>query len=124
MNPPQKLEDAAVVFLVALFLYLAQRLQTTKTNKKVEEVSKKVEETKETADHVKTSISENNGGSSVKDHFDRIIRSQDLMAQRLERIEVNQDRQDAKIDAVDKKINDHIHEGLSRIVKRKKYRDQ
>jgi hypothetical protein len=72
MTPPEKLEDAAVLLLAALFLYLTQRIQTAKTNKKVDETSKKldeaavkVEESKAIADNINDTLTRNNGGSTV-----------------------------------------------------------
>lgn len=139
MTPPEKLEDAAVVFLVALFLYLTQRIQASKTNKKVDEATTKIDESstkldaakdqviavKATADEVNNTLSSNNGGSTVRDKLDQIISKQEthdlqfryietlqnVLADKQDSMDEKQNHVDAKIDAIDKKVNDHLING-------------
>ena len=143
-TPMEQLNDAIVLLLLAIVVGVTNHVTSRFANRKIKEVNRKVDATtetvnqaKETIEQVNTSITKNNGGSSVKDYLDQIVanqkvhdlkfayleKQQDHIAEKQDLMDAKQDRQDSKIDAVDKKINDHIHEGLGRIVKRGKRRD-
>lgn len=141
MSPIDKLSDAIILLLVALVVALTNHVTNRFANKKIKEVQTQVQKTQTTVDQVKTSITENNGGSSVKDYFDKIIAKQgehDLkfkylenqqnhIAEKQDILEAKQDHHSVKFDAVheriekvDDKLDAHITEGLGRVVKRKK----
>lgn len=107
----EQIAQATAVLLLAVIIAVTNWINSKSVKKNVS--------------NVQTTLTEKNGGSTVRDQLDRIearqkeaesslerIKNRQLMSDtRLERIEQNQDRQDAKIDKVDQKINNHLMKG-------------
>lgn len=123
-----KLFEAIALLAIAIVVSVTNRVNNRPIKKKLDETDQKIEESKSKVDEVRTTLTENNGGSTVRDSLDKIIRTQEIhglqfkylesqqdnMQSKQDRLESKQDRQDAKMDAIDKKVNDHIHNGLGR----------
>lgn len=123
-----RLFEALALLVIALVVAVTNRITNRPLKKKLDHAETKLENTTSTVDEVKSTLTENNGGSTVKDSLDKILANQvrhDLQFKFLEtqqnniqakqdRMDEKQDRLDAKTDAIDKKVNDHIHGGLGR----------
>lgn len=127
-----RLYEALALLVIAIVVSVANRISNAPIKKKLEETNKKVDATSSSMDEVNTSITKNNGGSTVKDKLDKILFNQSLhdikfkyLEAQQDNIQAKQDRQEGKIDKldekhdmVDQKLNDHIHSGL--VSKRRK----
>lgn len=143
-----RLYEALALLLIAIVVSVTNRINNKpikrkleQTNQKLESNNQKFEETSNTVTEVNNTLTKNNGGSSVKDSLDKIMRTQevhglqfkylesqqdniqakqDRLESKQDRMDEKVDRTDAKLDAVDKKVNSHIHEGLGRKLRGKK----
>lgn len=117
-----KLFEALALLVIAIVVSVTNRINNRPIKKKLDETDQKIEESRSKVDQVRSTLTENNGGSTVKDSLDKIMRTQEIHGMQFkylesqqdniqakqDRLETKQDRHEAKVDAIDKKVNDHI----------------